>query len=153
MNDVFDLQFKMYMNKKGINIDPNLFDLKFNPPQNFAAYRQAEMDGARVSTFTTMAGVSHISKRFALKRFLGLTQEEIAENEKLWKEENIDTKTNLSAQAELRSAGVTPSGISGDIDSLSQSAEPPEGMEDDGMPGAPNPMDTESGGGASTGGQ
>jgi len=155
MNEGFDIQFKMYMNKKGINIDPNLFDLKFNPPQNFAAYRQAEMDGARVSTFTTMAGVPHISKRFALKRFLGLSQEEIAENEKMWKEENIDAKTNLSAQAELRSAGVTPSGISGDIDELGQSATPPEGMDDDGMPGAPSPMDTGGGGapgGSSAGG-
>jgi hypothetical protein len=151
MNEVFDLQFKMYMNKKGINIDPNLFDLKFNPPQNFAAYRQAEMDGARVNTFTTMAGIPHISKRFALKRFLGLSQEEMAENEKMWKEENVDTKTNLSAQAELRSAGVTPSGISGDIDALGQSAEPPEGMGEEGMPGAPSPVDA-AGGGAAPGG-
>jgi hypothetical protein len=142
MNDSFDLQFKVYMNKKGINIDPNLFDLKFNPPQNFASYRQAEMDGARVNTFTTMAGVPHISKRFALKRFLGLSQEEMAENEKMWKEENVDTKTNLSAQAELRSAGVTASGIQGDIDDLGQSGEAPEGMEGEGLPGAPNPMDT-----------
>jgi hypothetical protein len=151
MNDQFDVEFKLYMNKKGINIDPNLFDLKFNPPQNFAAYRQAEMDGARVSTFTTMASVPHISKRFALKRFLGLSQEEIAENEKQWREENVDTKTNLSAQAELRSAGVTASGIQGDIDSLGQSSEPPEGMEGEDMPGAPNPMDT-TGGGAAPGG-
>jgi len=142
MNDAFDLQFKVYMNKKGINIDPNLFDLKFNPPQNFASYRQAEMDGARVNTFTTMAGIPHISKRFALKRFLGLSQEEMAENEKMWKEENVDTKTNLSAQAELRSAGVTASGIQGDIDDLGQSGEAPEGMEGEGLPGAPNPMDT-----------
>jgi hypothetical protein len=152
MNEQFDLQFKLYMNKKGINIDPNLFDLKFNPPQNFAAYRQAEMDGARVSTFTSMIGIPQISKRFALKRFLGLSQEEMAENERLWKEENVDAKTNLSAQAELRSAGVTPSGISGDIDSLGQSGEAPEGMDDGGMPGAPNPMDTEGGGAPQGGG-
>jgi len=78
MNDQFDTEFKMYMNNKGINIDPNLFDVKFNPPQNFAAYRQAEMDGARANVFTTMAQVPHISKRFALKRFLGLTAEEVA---------------------------------------------------------------------------
>jgi hypothetical protein len=146
MNEIFDTQFKLYMNKKGINIDPNLFDLKFNPPQNFAAYRQAEMDGVRVNAFTTMAGVPHISKRFALKRFLGLTQEEMAENEKMWKEENVDTKTNLSAQAELRSAGVTASGISGDINDLGQSAEPPEGMEGEDVPGAPNPLDSVGGG-------
>jgi hypothetical protein len=129
MNEQFDTEFKLYMHNKGINIDPNLFDLKFNPPQNFASYRQAEMDTARVNTFISMAGVMHISKRFALKRFLGLSAEEMSENEKMWKEENVDTSTNLSAQAELRSAGVTAGGLQGDMDTLGSADLGPEGME------------------------
>ena len=44
------------------------------------------MDTARVTTFATMVGVPFVSKRFAMKRFLGMTQEEVAENEKLWKD-------------------------------------------------------------------
>ena len=128
VNEVFDTEFKLYMRNKGINIDPNLFDLKFNPPQNFASYRQAEMDGQRVNVFAQMVQVPFVAKRFALKRFLGLTPEEIAENEESWEEENIDADTNLSAQAELRSAGVTAGGISSDMDSLSNQ-QPPEGME------------------------
>ena len=131
MNETFDVEFKAYMHSKGINLDPNLFDLKFSPPQNFASYRQAEMDGARVGVFAQMVGVPFMSKRFALKRFLGLSPEEIAENEKSWKDENIDAIAELSAQAELRSAGITGGDISSDLDSLGQSAEPPEGMEDD----------------------
>jgi hypothetical protein len=125
INEPFDLEFKMYLHAKGINIDSNIFDLKFNPPQNFAAYRQTEMDTARVTTYTTMMAVPHISKRFALKRFLGLTAEELAENETLWREENIDTDTNLSASAELRSAGITANGMTGDLSGLSTTAEPP----------------------------
>jgi hypothetical protein len=144
VNEIFDTEFKAYMTQKGLNIDPNLFDLKFNPPQNFASYRQAEMDGTRVNVFAQMVQVPFVSKRFALKRFLGLTPEEMTENEKAWKEENIDADTNLSAQAELRSAGITAGGIQGDMDSLGQSAEPPEGMEgmDDaaGAPQAPMPQ-------------
>jgi hypothetical protein len=131
MNEQFDIEFKLYMHNKGLNIDPNLFDLKFSPPQNFASYRQAEMDGARVGVFTQMVGIPFMSKRFALKRFLGLSQEEIAENEKAWKDENLESSSELSAQAELRSAGITGAGISSDLDSLDQSAEPPEGMEGD----------------------
>ena len=145
MNEAFDIEFKLYMRNKGLNLDPNLFDLKFNPPQNFAAYRQAEMDGARVNVFTTMAGVPHISKRFALKRFLGLSPEEMAENEKLWKEENVDAKTNLSAQAELRSAGVTAGGLGDDMSNLGQAAEAPPGMEEE-MPGEPAAMPTPAAG-------
>lgn len=147
INEPFDLEFKMYLHAKGINIDSNIFDLKFNPPQNFAAYRQTEMDTARVTTYTTMMVVPHISKRFALKRFLGLTAEELAENETLWREENVDTDTNLSASVELRNAGITANGITGDLSGLSTTTQPPalepgaegQGMEAGGTPGAASP--------------
>jgi Bacteriophage T4-like portal protein (Gp20) len=129
INDTFDLEFKLYLRTKGINIDPNIFDLKFNPPQNFASYRQAEMDTARVNTFNTMVAVPFVSKRFAMKRFLGMTSEEIAENESMWKEENIEAGANLSATAELRGAGITANGISGDIDGLSDTQPNPEDLE------------------------
>jgi hypothetical protein len=109
----------MFMNAKGVNIDNNLFDLKMNPPQNFASYRQSEMDNARVNTFASLQEVPYMSKRFALKRFLGLSQEELAENESMWREENTNENfNNASAGAEMRSAGVTPSGIQSDLDDL-----------------------------------
>jgi len=121
INEQFDTEFKFYLYSKGINIDPNLFDVKFNPPQNFAAHRQAEMDQARVSTFGSVSEIPYLSKRFALKRFLGLTAEEIAENEQMWREENVDTETPLNAQGEMRSAGITTSGLGSDMASLGQS--------------------------------
>ena len=125
INDIFDSEFKLYLHNKGINIDGNIFDLKFNPPQNFAAYRQAEMDTARVNTFNTMVAIPFVSKRFAMKRFLGLTTEEIADNEKSWREENIDADVSLSASAELRSQGVTANNIAGDISGLETATTPP----------------------------
>ena len=134
INETFDVEFKQYMVNKGINFDPNIFDLKFNPPQNFAAYRQAEMDTARVGTFGTLVAVPFMSKRFAMKRFLGMTQEEISENEQLWKEENGLAENKLPAQSELRSAGITSGGMDSDLDSLGSSQPAPEGME-----GGPTP--------------
>jgi hypothetical protein len=144
LNGPFDTEFKVYLHTKGINIDSNIFDVQFNPPQNFASYRQSEMDTARVATYSTMAAVPHISKRFALKRFLGLSQEEIAENESLWKEENIDEDTALSANAELRNAGITANGMAGDLSSLSSSTPPPGPNGEDPMaePGAAPEGDT-----------
>ena len=118
MHEAFDTEFKLYLLNKGINIDNNLFDLKFNPPQNFASYRQAEMDTARVNTYGTLSAVPYLSKRFAMKRFLGLTAEEMAENEKLWKEENVDEEQDLNASAELRGAGITANSIGGDLGNL-----------------------------------
>jgi hypothetical protein len=121
MDAAFDIEFKQYLQNKGINIDPSLFDVKFNPPQNFAAYRQAEMDGVRIGTFGSIVQVPFISKRFALKRFLGLSQEEIAENQDMWKEENMDSTKPMSASTELRGAGISGAGMSQDLDTLGQS--------------------------------
>lgn len=125
--ETFDLEFKIWLKDNGVNIDNSLFELKFNSPQNFAAYRQSELDTARVSTYASLQEVPYLSKRFAMKRFLGMTQEEITENERMWREENGDKILSATdASAQLRSAGVTPGGIEADM--ASQDAEAPEDM-------------------------
>ena len=132
INDQFNNEFKLYLMNKGVNVDPGIFDVKFNPPQNFASYRQAEMDTARVSTFAQMVEVPFMSKRFAMKRFLGLSQEEITENQEMWQEENLENiNDGESAAAELRSAGVTAGGAAADMGALDSAGMPPDGMEDD----------------------
>ncbi len=129
VTEQFDTEFKRYLLEKGVNIDTNMFDLKFQPPQNFASYRQAEIDNARVPTYTQMAQIPYISNRFAMKRFLGITDEEIAENERLWKEENEENLTlPTDASAEMRSAGISSAGISADAGSMEDTA-PEEGTE------------------------
>jgi hypothetical protein len=132
MHEAFDTEFKRYLLNKGINIDSNIFDVKFNPPQNFASYRQAEMDTARVNTFNVMVAVPFVSKRFAMKRFLGMTAEEVAENERMWKEENIDEDTKLSASAEMRSAGVSANTVAGDLSSLGANTAEPAAVGEEG---------------------
>jgi hypothetical protein len=124
-----DDEFKLFLRWRGLNIDSGLFALEFNPPQNFASYRQAEMDTARVSTFSSIEQYPYISKRFALERFLGLTEEEINKNEKMWREENnkevdIEPKGN-----DLRSIGISAGDIQTDIDTgeEAEAAEQPEG--------------------------
>jgi hypothetical protein len=128
---VFDVEFKRYMYFKGMNIDANLFELKFNPPLNFASSKQASIDAERINTFNTVQAVPYMSKRFALKRFLGLTDEEIAENERLWGEESGKGQpTSTDAAGELRSAGLSAAGIEGDLGAAGDMT-PPEDMVDD----------------------
>jgi len=125
--ETFDTEFKLWLHDQGINIDSTLFELKFNQPQNFAAYRQAELDTTRASIFAQVQEIPHLSKRFAMKRFLGLTEEEIKENEKMWREENgLTGKAMADAAAEMRGAGVTPGAISADLGA--QAEEAPEDM-------------------------
>ena len=140
--ETFDEEFKYWLVNNGINIDNSIFELKFNPPQNFAAYRQSELDTARAATFATLQEIPHLSKRFALKRFLGLTEEEIKENEKLWREENGDNlKPAIDAAGQMRSVGITPGGIEGEINSQDAEADveaPPETGDETGQAATPD---------------
>ncbi len=125
-------EFKRYLLEKGVNIDTAMFDIRFQPPQNFAAYRQSEIDNARIPTFTQMSAIPYISNRFAMKRYLGLSEEELTENERLWREENDEniSPPPTDAGGELRGAGVSGAGIDADM----------AGMEEE-VPGGEAPID------------
>ena len=111
-----DDEFKMFMRWRGFNIDSSLFSIGFNPPQNFASYREAELDTTRVGTFNQLEQVPYMSKRFLLKRYLGLTEDEIRENEELWKQEREESLPPTTTGQDLRSVGVTPADFEGDIE-------------------------------------
>jgi len=149
----FDQEFKRYLLEKGINVDTSMFDLKFQPPQNFAAYRQSEIDNARVPTYTQMAQIPYMSNRFALKRFLGLTDEEIAENERLWREENDENLDPIpgSAAAEMRDAGISGAGIEGDLGGIEDEAEGGEAPIEGGDTEGPETITGEEPGAAASG--
>jgi hypothetical protein len=136
----FNQEFKRYVLEKGVNIDTAMFDLKFQPPQNFASYRQSEIDNARVPTYSQMSAIPYISNRFAMTRFLGMSDEEIAENERLWREENDENleASNTDAAGEMRGAGISGAGISSDLGNIEDDAteEPDPTIGGDEMAGA-----------------
>ena len=136
----FDQEFKRYMLERGINVDTSMFDLKFQPPQNFASYRQAEIDNARVPTYSQMAAIPYMSNRFALKRFLGMTDEELAENERLWREENDEDliPTNGDTSAQMRDAGISPASMGDDLGNIEDEAEGDSPTTDGGAGDAPS---------------
>ena len=151
LNPTFDEEFKMWIKSKGYNIDSGMFELKLNPPQNFAAYRQTEMDQSRVQTFTQVAELPYMSKRFALSRYLGLSEEEMARNADLWAEENNVPQKKQSKNAQLRAGGVSQAGIKGDLDQFEEPTADPESPEP-GQPGGPQPGQTPGGGATAPGG-
>lgn len=137
----FDLEFKHYLRKTGIEIEDSLFELQFMPPQNFTKYRQIELDAQQVGVYSQLAENKRLSERFKLKRFLNLTDEELLENEKLWSEENAAKlkKSTGGAPAEqptqdLSSVGIRPGDDLGDLGDMPPGEEP---LPDDGsLPGA-----------------
>ena len=84
------------------------------------------MDQARVGTFTQIAELGYMSKRFALKRFLGLTEEEMALNSQLWAEENNVAQKKQTKATQMRTAGVAQSDINADLDQFEEPTAEPE---------------------------
>lgn len=121
-----DQEFKMFMRWRGVNIDNSLFELRFNEPQNFAKYRQAEVDAVRINTFTALEPIPYLSKRFLLERYLDLSEEEMQRNDELWAQENGSVADTEIPEAGLRAVGVTNAGIQQDLDSTAMPA-PGEG--------------------------
>ena len=103
-----DNEFKMFCKNRGVQVESSRFSLQFNTPQNFGKFRQAEVDQVAMNVFSSIEGADYISKRFALQRFLGLTEDEILENEKLWREENGGTDELAGASDNLKGVGAAP---------------------------------------------
>ena len=142
--DEFNNDFKKYLLEKGVNIDVSMFDIKFQTPQNFASYRQAELDNNRIQTFSQVAALPYISNRYALMRFLGMSADELAENERLWREEN-DEKFKVkptSSAAEMRSAGITSANIQQDLAAQEPETTAPVEPTDTAAAGAATPGET-----------
>lgn len=87
LNDVFDKHFKIYLKVCGINVNTDLFNISLPQPENFALYKQAAVDADLINGFNNVQEVKYLSRRFILKRYLGLTDDEIQMNELLVKEE------------------------------------------------------------------
>jgi hypothetical protein len=68
-----------------------------------------------MNVFTSIESADYISKRFAMKRFLGLSEEEVLENASLWKEErNLDDPLAKS-EDQLRGVGASPGPSGGEF--------------------------------------
>ena len=125
-----DQEFKLFMRWRGINIDSQLFELIFEPPQNFAQYRQADIDSARIATFTQLEAYPYMSKRWLMKRYLGLSEQEMSENETMWAEEQGDIAMAPVDDPNLRAVGISPGGIASDLENVA----PPDEIPAEGQP-------------------
>ena len=116
LQPIFDREFKLFMKHRGYQVDAGKFEIGFVEPQNFSKFREIEIDGARIGVFNQMESVPYISKRFALKKWLDMDEEDILKNEQMWLEENpeqdADSNEDTSEFSDLGDVGV-----SGGVDS------------------------------------
>jgi hypothetical protein len=115
----FDTEFKLFLKYRGFELDNSIFEIRFNEPQNFAAYRDIELNSGRIAAFSQINQTDYLSKRFMLKKYLGLTDLEMAENDRMWHEERgEETPENQLQGSDLRNVGITPGGINTDLDTI-----------------------------------
>ena len=142
MSPILDKEFKLFLKHRGIEIQSNLFELQFFAPESFGEYRRMGMDAEQINLFSTLMGTEatkYVSKRFALERYLGWTQDDISRNEQMWREENaekVKTKTGSASSSEapgMNAIGMRPESTSpapeGEAPEGEEGAAPPEGGE------------------------
>jgi hypothetical protein len=108
IEDDLDFEFKMFLKHRGIELDNSEFCIRFSQPMNFSSYREIQLDEQRAQLFNQVSTVTYISNRFKLKKYLGLNDDEIKENERLWREENDYVKFRDYEDVNLRDVGIRP---------------------------------------------
>lgn len=118
ISPILDREFKLYMKSRGVEIESSAFEIQFWEPQNFSQYKQMAVDAEQIAVFTSLMttdAAKWISKRFAAKKYLGWSEEDIIENQLQWKEENakkvkdkIGVTVGDADQPGLRSVGIRP---------------------------------------------
>jgi len=79
-----------------------------------------------------------------MKRYLGMTEQEMSENEVMWSEEQGDTEMATPDDASLRNVGISPGTIAGDLDNVEVAGEVPPGAEGAAGGGIPGAASTEA---------
>lgn len=118
-----DREFKMFLKFRGIEIDSGTFTIEFNPPMNFSSFRDIQLQTERAQLYNQVAAVPYMSNQFKMKKYLGLTEDEILENEELWRQENNSDKyvsNQPEGQPGLGNMGIRPM----PTDSVDLEAEP-----------------------------
>lgn len=156
MAPILDKEFKLYLKGRGIEIESNSFELQFWEPQSFAQYRQMALDTEQIGVFSSLMqteAAKYISKRMALMRYLGWTEEDVLRNEEMWKEENakkVKGKIGVTVGDEDR-PDLSGVGIRPDMDSSEEASMAPEETptaEEPAPGGTPETPETPPGGGA-----
>ncbi len=86
----FDFEFKLYNKIRDVDVSAGDYDLAFVEPDNYEDYKRNARDQDNINTWSQIKDDPTVSKRFARKKYLNWSEDEIAENERLWIEEQGD---------------------------------------------------------------
>jgi hypothetical protein len=82
-----DGEFKRFLAKMQIIIDPTIFTVTLPSPSNFADHRELEINRERLANYGSAASIESLAVRFSQTEYLQLSPEKQALNERLLREE------------------------------------------------------------------
>lgn len=87
LESTFDKEFKRFLRDSNILVDESMFKVVLPAPSNYDVSRKQAMDNELLNTYANADGIATLSKRFAMKKYLQLTDEELIMNERMLREE------------------------------------------------------------------
>ena len=114
ISTTFDDEFKLFVKRRGVNIDASNYELNFNSPENFSSFAEDDRLAIRINNFQPLLDVGFISKRWLMKNVLRMNDDEIQENANLWREENRKRLKGTAAEfidSRDRNLGLSAVGI------------------------------------------
>lgn len=119
--DILDKEFKKYIKYNGVLVDESAFRLAFYPPSSITEVTKIELENSKLSLCTSAMGIPYISKQFALKHYLGLTEEEFNENQRLLTQEMQNVLKNKKIQMPVVNNKAAPGLRNVNISDITQS--------------------------------
>ena len=86
----FDKEFKNYVKTKGYQISIDSFVIEFNESSQLNKITDLDILQRELNNYQSAVQLPGMSKRFAMKKYLGFTDEELEENKRMYAEENPD---------------------------------------------------------------
>lgn len=102
----YDMEFKLYCKVRDVNINAADFELGFIPPDNYEESKRLSRQQEAIGVWGQIKDEPYISYRFALKEFLGLSEDKILENEQMLLEENDPMESDLAGDPGFAGGGV-----------------------------------------------
>lgn len=96
---IFDREFKLYCKWRDISFNASDFVLHFLPPDNYEESKRTAMLAEAAPIYANMKDIPGISTRFLLKNVFNFTEEQIFENERMFKEENRGMKAGSNVSS------------------------------------------------------
>ena len=131
MIEPFDKEFKHYVKGKGYQISLDGFHIEFNESSQLNKMTELDILQRELNNYQSAIGLPGMSKRFAMKKYLGFTESELEENRRMYAEENPDklkakdidipepNKNQIPGLQSISASGVDDDVISSIKDALS----------------------------------